>query len=104
MRSGVIAQKIGMSRVFTDAGAHVPVTVLRLANCQVVAHRTKEKNGYVALQLGSGSRKVKNVSKPERGRFAAVVLAALPRRREPCIGVLLPDAHLRPGVWRDVPG
>jgi len=45
MRSGVIAQKVGMTRVFTDAGEHVPVTVLRLANCQVVAHRTKDKNG-----------------------------------------------------------
>src|SRR5439155_15090022 len=70
MRSGVIAQKVGMTRVFTHAGEHVPVTVLRLANCQVVAHATKEKNGYVALQLGAGTRKVKNVSKAERGRFA----------------------------------
>src|SRR4051812_40115273 len=70
MRSGVIAQKVGMTRVFTEAGAHVPVTVLRLANCQVVAHRTKDKNGYVALQLGSGSRKVKNVTRAERGNFA----------------------------------
>src|SRR6185503_4040848 len=70
MRSGVIAQKVGMSRVFTEAGAHVPVTVLRLANCQVVGHRTKDKNGYVALQLGSGTRKVKNVTKAERGNFA----------------------------------
>src|SRR5690349_22613117 len=70
MRSGVIAQKVGMTRVFTDAGLHVPVTVLRLANCQVVAHRTKDKNGYVALQLGSGVRKVKNVTKAERGNFA----------------------------------
>ena len=70
MRSGVIAQKVGMTRVFTDAGVHVPVTVLRLANCQVVAHRTKDKNGYVALQLGSGTRKVKNVTKAERGNFA----------------------------------
>jgi large subunit ribosomal protein L3 len=70
MRSGVIAQKMGMTRIFTDAGEHVPVTVLRLAQCQVVAHRTKDKNGYVALQLGAGSRKVKNVSKAERGRFA----------------------------------
>ena len=70
MRSGVIAQKIGMTRVFTDAGVHVPVTVLRLANCQVVAHRTKDKNGYIALQLGSGTRKVKNVTKAERGNFA----------------------------------
>src|SRR6187397_3112353 len=70
MRSGVIEQKVGMTRVFTEAGAHVPVTVLRLANCQVVGHRTKEKNGYVALQLGSGTRKVKNVTKAERGNFA----------------------------------
>src|SRR4051812_13141269 len=71
MRSGVIAQKMGMTRVFTDSGEHVPVTVLRLNNCQVVAHRTKDQNGYVALQLGAGSRKVKNVSRAERGRFAA---------------------------------
>src|SRR5262245_18766736 len=70
MRSGVIAQKVGMTRLFTDAGEHVPVTVLRLAQCQVVAHRSKEKDGYVALQLGAGTRKVKNVSKAERGRFA----------------------------------
>src|SRR5260370_31473136 len=70
MRSGVIAQKVGMTRVFTQTGEHVPVTVLRLANCQVVAHRTKDKGGYVALQLGSGGRKVKNVSKAERGHFA----------------------------------
>ena len=71
MRSGVIAQKLGMTRVFTDAGEHVPVTVLKLDGCQVVAHRTKEKNGYVAVQLGIGRAKVKNVSKAERTRFAA---------------------------------
>jgi len=70
MRTGVIAQKVGMTRLFTEAGEHVPVTVLRLAQCQVIAHRSKDKNGYVALQLGSGQRKVKNVSKAERGRFA----------------------------------
>src|SRR5215203_2971218 len=70
MRSGVIAQKMGMTRLFTEGGEHVPVTVLRLAQCQVVAHRSKEKDGYVALQLGSGTRKVKNVSKAERGHFA----------------------------------
>ena len=79
MRSGVIAQKIGMTRVFTDAGEHVPVTVLRLAQCQVVAHRTKDKNGYVALQLGSGTRKVKNVTKAERGHFA--VAKVEPKRK-----------------------
>ena len=70
MRSGVIAQKMGMSRIFTESGEHVPVTVLRLGNCQVVAHRTKDKNGYVAVQLGAGSRKFKNVGKAERGHFA----------------------------------
>jgi large subunit ribosomal protein L3 len=71
MRSGVIAQKVGMTRVFTAAGEHVPVTVLRLDGCQVVAHRTKDQNGYTAIQLGAGRAKVKNVSKAERGRFAA---------------------------------
>jgi large subunit ribosomal protein L3 len=70
MRSGVIAQKVGMTRLFTEAGEHVPVTVLRLGQCQVVAHRTNDKNGYIALQLGSGVRKVKNLSKAERGHFA----------------------------------
>jgi large subunit ribosomal protein L3 len=79
MRTGVIAQKVGMTRLFTDAGEHVPVTVVRLAQCQVIAHRTKDINGYVALQLGSGSRKVKNVSKAERGRFA--VAKVEPKRK-----------------------
>ena len=58
-----------MTRVFTDAGEHVPVTVLRLAQCQVVAHRTKDKNGYIALQLGSGARRSNNMSKADRGYF-----------------------------------
>jgi len=79
MRSGVIAQKVGMTRIFTDAGEHVPVTVLKLDNCQVVAHRTVEKNGYVAVQLGSGAAKVKNVSKAERGHFA--VAKVEPKRK-----------------------
>jgi len=70
MRSGVIAQKLGMTRIFNDAGEHVPVTVLKLDGCQVVAQRTKEQNGYTAVQLGFGRAKVKNVSKAERARFA----------------------------------
>ncbi|MEZ5924404.1 MAG: 50S ribosomal protein L3 [Hyphomicrobiaceae bacterium] len=70
MRSGVIAQKVGMTRVFNDAGEHVPVTVLKLDNCQVVAHRTAEKNGYTAMQLGAGLAKVKNVTRADRGHFA----------------------------------
>jgi large subunit ribosomal protein L3 len=71
MRSGVIAQKLGMTRIYNDAGEHVPVTVLRMENCQVVAQRTKEKNGYTAVQLGVGLAKVKNTSKAMRGHFAA---------------------------------
>lgn len=71
MRSGVIAQKVGMTRVYNDAGEHIPVTVLRLDNVQVVAQRTADKNGYVALQLGAGTSKVKNTSKGLRGHFAA---------------------------------
>jgi len=69
-RTGLIAKKLGMTRFFDEAGVHVPVTVLSLDGCQVVAQRTKDKDGYVALQLGAGSRKSKNVSNPERVRFA----------------------------------
>src|SRR5215207_9804950 len=79
MRSGVIAQKLGMTRIFTDAGEHIPVTVLKVDSCQVVAHRTMEKNGYTALQVGVGKAKVKNVSKAERGRFA--VAQVEPKRK-----------------------
>jgi large subunit ribosomal protein L3 len=70
MRTGVIAQKVGMTRLFTEEGAHVPVTVLKLDQCQVVAVRTTEKDGYSAVQLGIGKAKVKNVSKAQRGHFA----------------------------------
>ena len=70
MRSGLIAQKLGMTRIFTEDGSHVPVTVLGLQNCQVVGQRTVEKDGYVALQLGAGQAKPKNVSKAERGQYA----------------------------------
>src|SRR5438874_2531175 len=79
MRSGVIAQKVGMTRLFKDSREHVPVTVVRLANCQVVSHRTKDKDGYVALQLGSGARRIKNVTKAERGHFA--VAKVEPKRK-----------------------
>jgi large subunit ribosomal protein L3 len=70
MRSGVIAQKVGMTRVFTDAGEQVGVTVLKLDHVQVVAQRTAEKSGYTAVQLGAGSRKVKNTPRALRGHFA----------------------------------
>lgn len=70
MRTGIIAKKIGMTRVFAADGAHVPVTVLALEGNQVVAQRTKDKDGYVALQIGAGTRKAKNVAKPQRGHYA----------------------------------
>ena len=70
LRTGVIAKKLGMTRVYDDAGNHVPVTVLALEGCQVVAHKTKERDGYVSLQLGAGEAKVKRVSRAERERFA----------------------------------
>lgn len=112
MRSGVIAKKVGMTRVFTDAGEHVPVTVLHLDKCQVVAHRTLEKNGYTALQLGVGTAKVKNVSKAERGRFA--IAQVEPKRKlaefrvEPQdvipVGAEITADHFVPGQFVDVTG
>mgnify|MGYP001255416508 CR=1 FL=1 len=70
MRTGVIAKKVGMTRLFQEDGRHVPVTVLALEDCQVVSHRTAERDGYVALQVGSGEAKQKNVNKPQREHFA----------------------------------
>ncbi len=70
MRSGLIAQKVGMTRLFMEDGTHVPVTVLSLENCQVVGQRTQEKDGYTALQLGAGTVKAKNITKADRGQFA----------------------------------
>ena len=79
MRSGLLAKKLGMTRVFTDGGEHVPVTVLQVDGCQVVDIRTAEKNGYFAVQLGAGSVKTKNVSKPMRGHYAKAKVE--PKRR-----------------------
>ncbi len=69
MRTGVIAKKMGMTRLFQDDGRHVPVTVLALEGVQVVAQRTTDKDGYVAVQVGAGTAKAKNVAKPQRGHF-----------------------------------
>ena len=112
MRTGVIARKLGMTRVFTDAGEHVPVTVLQLDRCQVVAHRTNDKDGYLALQLGSGAAKVKNVSRAERGRFA--VAQVEPKRRIVefrvgdmdiiPVGSEITADHFLPGQYVDVTG
>ncbi|MCP5373963.1 MAG: 50S ribosomal protein L3 [Hyphomicrobiales bacterium] len=79
MRTGLIAQKLGMSRVFKDDGTHVPVTVLKVDACQVVAQRTAERDGYTALQLGCGRVKVKNLTKAMRGHFAKAKVE--PKRR-----------------------
>lgn len=79
MRTGVIAKKLGMTRLFLEDGRQVPVTVLQLDNLQVVAQRTNETDGYVALQLGAGDAKPKNVSSPMRGHFAKANVA--PKRK-----------------------
>ena len=77
MRSGVIARKIGMTRLFLETGAQVPVTVLQLESLQVVAQRTNEKDGYTAVQLGVGNAKPKNVPQPMRGHFAKANVAGV---------------------------
>jgi large subunit ribosomal protein L3 len=112
MRSGLIAQKVGMTRIFTDEGEHVPVTVLKVDNCQVVAQRTQERDGYTALQLGVGKAKVKNVSKAERERFAKVKIEPKQKlvefRVSPDnlvdVGAEITAAHFLPGQFIDVTG
>ena len=112
MRSGVIAQKLGMTRIYTDAGEQVPVTVLRLDGCQVVAQRTEEKNGYTALQLGAGLAKVKNTTQAMRGHFAKANVE--PKRKvvefrvDPAnlieVGAELTADHFVVGQYVDVTG
>jgi large subunit ribosomal protein L3 len=112
MRTGLIARKLGMTRLFQDDGTHVPVTVLHLDAVQVVDARTQERDGYTAVQLGSTLAKVKNVTKAQRGHFARVKVE--PRRRlvefrvavdavlEP--GAIITAAHFVPGQKVDVTG
>ena len=112
MRSGVIAQKVGMTRIFTDAGEHVPVTVLKLENLQVLAHRTEDKNGYTAIQVGGGTRKAARLTKSERGTFAKVEVE--PKRKlaefrvSPenliDVGAEITADHFVPGQFVDVTG
>src|SRR3954447_8789681 len=112
MRTGLIARKLGMTRVFTDEGNHVPVTVLRVDNCQVVAQRTQERDGYTALQLGVGAAKVKNVTKPQRGHFAAAKVEPKAKLAEfrvsedalVPVGSEITAAHFVPGQYVDVTG
>jgi large subunit ribosomal protein L3 len=112
MRTGLLAQKLGMTRIFAADGNHVPVTVLKLENCQVVAVRTEEKNGYNAVQLGVGKAKVKNVSKAQRGHFAKAKvepkkkLAEFRVSKENLldVGAELSAAHFVAGQFVDVVG
>jgi large subunit ribosomal protein L3 len=112
MRTGVIARKLGMTRLFGEDGGHVPVTVLQLDQCQVVAVRTQDKDGYTAVQLGSGKAKVKNVTKAERGHFAKAKVE--PKRKLSEfrvaadalleVGAELAPSHFVPGQFVDVAG
>ena len=112
MRSGLIAQKVGMSRVFAEDGTHVPVTVLKVDGCHVVAVRTQDKDGYNAVQLGAGKAKVKNTTQPMRGHFAKAKVE--PRRKLAefrvsegallAVGAELSAAHFVAGQHVDVVG
>ncbi len=112
MRSGIIARKMGMTRVFDDNGHHVPVTVLKLDDVQVVAVRNKDKDGYTALQLGAGLAKAKNVSKPMRGHFAKANVLPKSKLAEfrvgedalVEVGSTLVPSHFVPGQKVDVVG
>lgn len=112
MRTGLIAQKIGMTRIFDDEGRHVPVTVLKVDGCQVVSVKTEEKDGYVALQLGAGKKRLKNVSKPVRGHYAKAKVEPKAKLIEfrvtndslVDVGAVLSAAHFIPGQYVDVSG
>ncbi len=112
MRSGMIAEKVGMTRIFADNGVNIPVTVLKVDGCQVVSVKTKEKDGYVALQLGFGKAKAKNVAKPQRGLFAKAKVEpkkelAEFRVSDDCVlepGTELSAGHFIVGQFVDVTG
>src|SRR5271165_195355 len=112
MRTGVIAKKLGMTRFFDDEGVHVPVTVLALDGCQVTGHRTEEKDGYVALQLGAGEKKAKNTSQAMRGHFAKAlvepkrIVTEFPVSEDMLIevGAELTADHYVPGQKVDIQG
>lgn len=112
MRTGLIAQKVGMSRVFKDDGTHVPVTVLKVDNCQVVAHKTDDKDGYTALQLGVGAAKAKRQTKAQRGHFAKakvepkkkLVEFRVPANAMVEVGAEIAATHFVGGQFVDVTG
>jgi len=112
MRTGLIVQKLGMTRIFDEDGVHVPVTVLKLDNVKVVAHKTQSRDGYTAVQLSSGIAKVKNVTKPLRGHYAKakveparkLVEFRVDEQNLPPIGAELAATHFLPGQYIDVTG
>ena len=112
MRTGVIAKKVGMTRVFQDDGRHVPVTVLSLEDCTVVSQRTADRDGYVAVQLGAGDAKQKNVNKPQREHFAKAEVGLKQRLAEfrvaddalVDVGQMIAASHFVPGQLVDVSG
>jgi large subunit ribosomal protein L3 len=112
MRTGVLAKKLGMTRFFDEAGAHVPVTVLSLDGCQVTAQRTQEKDGYVALQLGAGAKKAKNTNNALRGQFAKALVEPKRKLAEFLVsedmlidvGAELTADHFVPGQKVDIQG
>jgi large subunit ribosomal protein L3 len=95
MRTGLLAEKLGMTRLFEDDGSHHPVTVLRVEHCEVVATRRPEREGYAAVQIGVGMAKVKNVTKPMRGHFAKANVAPKAQLAEFRVSE---DALLEPGT------
>jgi large subunit ribosomal protein L3 len=95
MRTGILAQKIGMTRLFEPEGGHVPVSVLRVDECEVVAARRPDRDGYAAVQLGVGRAKAKNVSQPMRGHFAKAKVTPKARLAEFRVSE---DALLEPGT------
>lgn len=112
MRTGLIAKKMGMTRIFNAEGEHVPVTVMHVDGCQVVGQRTADKNGYTAVQLGAGARKVKRTTKAERGQFAKANVEPKAKLAEfrvaddnlIDIGAELSAEHFLPGQRVDVTG
>jgi large subunit ribosomal protein L3 len=95
MRTGILAKKLGMTRVFAEDGSHVPVSVLRVDDCEVVAARRPDRDGYAAVQLGIGRAKAKKVTKPMRGHFAKAQVAPKARIAEFRVSE---DALLEPGT------
>jgi len=112
MRTGLVAKKVGMSRIFTEKGEHIPVTLLQIDSCQVVSVKTENSDGYNAVQLGAFPRKVKNVNKPQRGHFAKAKVEPKAKLTEfrvsadalLTVGDTLSAKHFIPGQKVDVTG